>query len=114
MPPPSGNDLGAGATGQHCNGVGQRADRGDPPRPLDEPARGLDLRTHRTSRELRRAELSDGGAGDGRRARRTVCRLDGVDIGQQEQRIGIEGLGQQRCGEILVDHGLDPFERSIS
>jgi hypothetical protein len=34
----------------------------------------------------------------------------GRDVGDQQQRVHLQRLGQQRRGEILVHHGLDPAQ----
>ena len=39
--------------------------------------------------------------------------VDGVDVGQHQQQVGVEAAGQQRGGEVLVDDALDPAQRAV-
>ena len=55
-----------------------------------------------------RPRSSDGVARPiGRAAGRAPVALDGVDVGEQEQEVGLDALGEQLRREVLVDHGLD-------
>ena len=46
------------------------------------------------------------GEADGPRLLRSVIVLERVDVGEQQQRVRVQCAGQQRRGQVLVDHGL--------
>ena len=92
--------------------IRESADRGSAAGRFDEATRRLDLGSDRAGGEARAAEL-------GRRSRaQSAIRIgppvevNRVDVGEQEQKIGVEATRQQGSGQILVDHRLDAAHRS--
>ena len=97
-------------------GVGERRDDGDPS-VLGEARRRLDLRQHAAAPE--RAALRE-------RARlvrrepveavRGICPeavVDPVDVGEQEQPVGLDGSGEHDRREVLVDDRLDTVRPAL-
>ena len=46
--------------------------------------------------------------------RRAPIEIDGIDIGQQQESIGRDFLGEEGGGAVLVDNGLNADEASVS
>jgi hypothetical protein len=95
---------------QEGRSIADRADRGQAARLLDERAGGTHFRPHRTRRELGSRERVRGGAADRASLRRAPAGADGVDVGDDHERVGSEVGREQRAREILVDDRLDPLE----
>ena len=68
------------------------------------------LGTHRPSREPERAQVRGRSPVDGPGSRRPVVGFDAGDVGENEQHVGVEGLGQQAGGGVLVHDGFDALE----
>ena len=80
---------------------------------LDEVTGSLDLWTHRPGWELKASELFDRGTSNRMSRRRSPADLDCGDIGEEEEGVGGDELGEQRSGAVLVDDGLYPAESSL-
>jgi len=99
-----------GVAAQDRGGLVEAADARPPSRPLHEPACRLDLGPHRPGGEVHPAQLRRRGAADRARLRRAPPGLHLGHIREHEQEVGTDLLGEQRRGQVLVDHGLDPRE----
>jgi len=99
-----------GLAAQDLGSLVEPADAGASARPLGEPAGGLHLRPHRAGGEVHPAQLGRRGVPDRARGGRAPAGLDLGDIGEHQQEVGSDLLGEQRGGQILVDHGLDAGE----
>ena len=113
----SGHKACPGAAREHGDGVVERTDGGETARAADEGGGRGHLGTHRPAGER---AIGDAGGRLGERqhghaglAGRPATETDGRDIGQEEQRLGPHGLGEQHGGEVLVDHGLQAGEGAI-
>src|SRR4029079_2431294 len=108
------HDVGACCTLDDLFDVGERTDGRPLSRRLDELGRGEDLRAHRAGR---------GVLGPALLARRAIqppllgCApvvVDAVDVGGHHEQVRFELAGKELAGEILVDHGLDATQCSLS
>ena len=103
-----------------CDGVGdvlERRDDGAGAAPRHEAQRGLDLGAHRAAAELAGrgvlAQLAGGDPAQRPGAGPAVPDQHLRDVGRDHERAGVQLARQQRCGEVLVDDGLDAVQRSI-
>ena len=99
--------------GEERSGVFKAADGCQVTGRLDEVTGSLDLWTHRPGGELKATEFFDRGISNLMSRRRSPADLDGGDIGEEEEGVGGDELGEQRSGAVLVDDGLYPAESSL-
>ena len=90
--------------------VGHRADHGQPAGLLDERAGRADLRAHRALREARLEQRGRCRTPDRALLRRAPVGVGRVDVGEDEEDVGVEVDGEQRAREVLVDDRLDADE----
>src|SRR3954451_21962647 len=105
-----GDDDRSHLTSQQSRSVRDRADRGEPARLFDERAGSPDLGPHRALCELRRSQRLRGGPPDRPLLRRAPARVDGVDVGHDQECVGFESRREECAGEVLVDDGLDAHQ----
>jgi hypothetical protein len=105
-------DDGVGFAVEEGLSVGELAYRCHLARSFDEPADSLDLGSHRSGREGTRAQFCRGclvylpGLGC------AVAVLNGSDVSQKQQDIGVDLLREQCRGQVFVHHGFDSPEGS--
>jgi hypothetical protein len=103
----------AGAAGKEGGRVLEAPDGGSCPCRRDEACRGLGLGRHRARGQREGAQLVRRGHPHGALGGRAMVEVDGVDVGEQQERVGAEVDGEQRGGEVLVDDRFDPGEGSV-
>ena len=88
----------AGRAGPAVRRRRRAPDRPEPAGRLDEPAGGVDLGAHRAGGEGPGPQLGRRGPPDRALAGAAVPQSleHGLDVGEQQQGVGLEGLGQER------------------
>lgn len=77
-------------------------------------ARRLDFRPHRAGGEGRCIDPVRPDMPDRLLRRRAPAFIDRVDVRQHQERVGAELFGEQPCGAVLVDDGLDALELAVA
>ena len=103
--------LRPGAPGDERRGVGERADGGAPPRPLGELRRPPRPSGPSSPPGRPVARSSSGVACAESRWPSTSTPLD---VGEQQQDVRAQPLGEQRGGQVLVDDGLDAAQAAVA
>ena len=93
--------------------VGEAAESSAPaPRPGGEAGAGGDLGPHAPGGEVALGEQRQGPAGPDAPHRRVaggaVAGVGAGHVGEDGEEVGLQGVGQQRRGEVLVHHRLHP------
>ena len=88
------------------------ADGGQPACAFDEPGGGLRLGALRVLGEGAAPQIVGGDVEDGLLVPGAVVGVDVRYVGEDEQEVGLEFLGEQGGREVLVDDRLDPGQRA--
>src|SRR6478672_2621260 len=97
----------AGLATQQGRRVVDRADRRDAAGALSEHAGRAHFRSHRALGEVELRQLARRGAADRALVGSAPAGVDGVDVGRDDHRVGLQVDGKQRGREVLDDHRLD-------
>ena len=114
---PSLGHHGSRSAGGGLRDAIQRRDDGPLATRLDEPARGLDLRPHRTTGEValgqQPAQLVDRDRAEPPLVGRAEADRDRRHVGRDHQHVGVDGPAEQRGRQILVDDRLHPAHGAV-
>src|SRR5680860_319736 len=109
----AGGDDGAGTAIDDRCGVLQTADRSHTAGDFDEPAGGVALGAHGSGGEVLEPDRCGGCPEDRLRLWGTEVTDHVGYVGEDEQHVGIECLGEYRGREVLVHDGFDTFDSSL-
>src|SRR5205085_4487169 len=93
--------------GQQAGSVGHGTDGGPFPGPLHEAGGGGDLGAHRVRLEGQRPEVVGRDVAQGTGEGGSPVADHGVDVGEQEEDVGVEQGGEERGAAIFVDHRFE-------
>ena len=94
--------------------IAQRTDGGTLAGRVHKAHGRIDLRPHRSRREVQLAQLIGSHVVEPALRRGPPTLVHRFHIGGHHEKIGVDVPGQQLAGEILVDDGLDPAEGSLT
>lgn len=102
--------LGAASAGGDRERLLERADRRGVPGGVGKAGGGFDLGGHRSGGEPVLPQGVCPGAADGTGVGCSEVELHSEDVGEQQQAVGAEPLGEESGCEVLVDDGVDAAE----